>query len=956
MRVTFFNWALILVILLSLSACGPKKPQKTLAVLEDKTVDIKIDKQVSVDHSREKAMNIYKEFEKGESDPSLRLEAKRRLADLEMEKGEDAFVRSRPGIDTAGKDPEATKQESYKNAIKLYKELLSVNKGSPNNHRILYQLAKAYESSGQSRKSLETINHLVSVYPNISYKDEVQFRRGEISFLLGDYNQAADAYFKVLSLGEFTLFYEKALYKRGWALFKLNRYEDALTPFFQLLDRKMLSTSNTIEGIELTGLASSSAEKRQNGSRADAELIKDVLRVVNLALGYLDSAESIKAYFDKAGHRSYEYRLYQSLGDFYLSQERIQDAAEVFLAYTKHYAKDPRAPFFYIKMMQAYKQGGYESLLFKAKFDFVERYAVSSEYWRTYSAASRKKLLPYLKLNMAEVARHYHAKAQKTKSERDYDQTIRWYKSYMKTFPKDPALGQINFLLAEATYEKGDYANAVTEYEKVAYSYRRFDKSAEAAYAALLAYDRQEKKLAGKDKANWHRLSIGSALRFGKVFSKDKRASQVVIKVAEDLFTLKKMEQAAEAARQVLEMKPQASAEARLSAWAIIAHTAFDKEDYIQAEVSYNVALSLVPEGAAMESELREGLAAALYKQGEILRKNGDMKKAISQFAKIRQVAPDSDINASAAYDVASSYIEAQNWAKAIPAFKSFRKSYPRSELAEDATQNMIVAYMKLDKPESAAQELELLAGMKEDPEFKRKSILQMAELYKKAGNQDKELSAYKKYVALYPNPYEKAMFVRENIANVYKDRGASKDYYYWLNQIVSAQGSSAGQGTDQTAIIAAKASYTLALPSYDAYSSVALVVPLQQSLKLKRSKMKQALDAFTRAADYGVPEVTTAATYHIAKIYGELASNMLDSERPSDLSGDALEQYEILLEEQAFPFEEKAIEIHESNTSLTQKGHYDQWVQKSFSELTKLLPIRYAKAERKENYFDVTQ
>ena len=41
-----------------------------------------------------------------------------------------------------------------------------------------------------------------------------------------------------------------------------------------------------------------------------------------------------------------------------------------------------------------------------------------------------------------------------------------------------------------------------------------------------------------------------------------------------------------------------------------------------------------------------------------------------------------------------------------------------------------------------------------------------------------------------------------------------------------------------------------------------------------------------------------------------------MDSERPKELSKVELEQYNVLLEEQAFPFEEKAIELHEVNAA----------------------------------------
>ena len=75
------------------------------------------------------------------------------------------------------------------------------------------------------------------------------------------------------------------------------------------------------------------------------------------------------------------------------------------------------------------------------------------------------------------------------------------------------------------------------------------------------------------------------------------------------------------------------------------------------------------------------------------------------------------------------------------------------------------------------------------------------------------------------------------------------------------------------------------------------------------------------------------------------------DIEKPlCGLDAAALEQYELLLEEQMFPFEEKAIDLYKANADRAPVGVYDEWVQKSFDRLAGLMPARYAKKERSED------
>jgi hypothetical protein len=83
-----------------------------------------------------------------------------------------------------------------------------------------------------------------------------------------------------------------------------------------------------------------------------------------------------------------------------------------------------------------------------------------------------------------------------------------------------------------------------------------------------------------------------------------------------------------------------------------------------------------------------------------------------------------------------------------------------------------------------------------------------------------------------------------------------------------------------------------------------------------------------------------------MAEVYYGFNRSLLDSERPGDLSAVDLEAYELALEDEAFPFEEKAIEVHAKNLELIGSGIYNDWIAKSLGKLALLVPVRYAKEE----------
>jgi len=109
---------------------------------------------------------------------------------------------------------------------------------------------------------------------------------------------------------------------------------------------------------------------------------------------------------------------------------------------------------------------------------------------------------------------------------------------------------------------------------------------------------------------------------------------------------------------------------------------------------------------------------------------------------------------------------------------------------------------------------------------------------------------------------------------------------------------------------------------------------------------MKVATQEFSKLLDYEVGLVTSAATFYLAEIYTDFSRDLKESERPKDLSPAEREEYELAIDDQAYPFEEKAIATHKSNLDLISRGVYNEWIEKSLQKLAKFVPARYDKKE----------
>jgi hypothetical protein len=235
--------------------------------------------------------------------------------------------------------------------------------------------------------------------------------------------------------------------------------------------------------------------------------------------------------------------------------------------------------------------------------------------------------------------------------------------------------------------------------------------------------------------------------------------------------------------------------------------------------------------------------------------------------------------------------------------------------------------------------------------EVRREALWQAAELYAGAKQGAHAIEVYEYYVGQFPQPAEPAIEARQRIAEHYREAGNSSARQHWLTAIIHADRKAGSERTDRTRYLAAQATFQLAESAYQSYRSVKLRLPLKQSLTAKKRLMESALQQYEQAAAYQIAIVTTAATCRTAEIYAHMGEALLQSERPAALSADALAEYDLLLEEQAYPFEEKAISLHETNIARIESGLYDAWIGRSQNALATLVPSRYAKLERSAAY-----
>jgi len=907
------------------------RKKDTIASLENKEVEIRKGKVILA--STDLARDSYRAFlDLVSDDPELRAEAMRRLGDLELDATE---------AEQLSANIETLNHASFNNAVQLYQQLLEAYPDYRRNDTVLYQLGRAYEMGGRNDDALVVLDELVEKFPNTLLIDEVQFRRGEMLFLRKNYNDAEMAYQDVIEYGESSRFYEQSLYKLGWSHFKLAWHEDSLAPFFELLDRK-------IRNIELQD----GENRLEQLSRANQELVEDTFRVLSISFSYMEGAESITEFLDNKGHPKYSYVIYMNLGDLYLEKERFVDAAEAYEAFVAQDPYHPKSPLLQVEVIEAYKRGGFPSLVLEGKKGFVDRYGMDGEFWLRNPPEQNTAVSTHLKANLNDLAQYYHAEAQKDGNRSDYQEAAQYYRKYLAYFPGEPDTANTNFLLAEILFESEQFEDATLEYERTAYEYAVHERSAEAGYAAILAFREHEQTLSGVAKTDWHKRYLDSGLKFADTYPEHPESGAVLTTVAEDLFAQNEFDLAIAVGQAVVAKRPAVEPALARTAWTVIAHSQFDLANFAMAEDAYYKLRTFTPvDDQEAGQEIKDRIASSIYKQGEIARDAGDLETAVTHFRRLGQAVPDSDIRVTAEYDAAAALINLEAWDRASGVLEEFRQDYPDSEFSDDVTQKLAVTYLNSGRAVEAAQEFERIAVAESSTDdVRREALWKAADLYEGSGTVSSEQRVLEGIIAQYPNPLSESIEARYRLLEISRSRGDEADVTARLEEFIRVDATAGAQRSDRTRYLAATASLELAEPVRRRFTVVSLGQPLAESMKLKRSLMEDVIEVYTTAADYGVAEVTTAATFRLGEVYEQFSADLMESERPGNLDEAALDQYEMLLEEQTFPFEEKAIDLYQANTARAANGVYDEWVKRSFDRLAGLMPARYAKMERSED------
>jgi hypothetical protein len=276
-------------------------------------------------------------------------------------------------------------------------------------------------------------------------------------------------------------------------------------------------------------------------------------------------------------------------------------------------------------------------------------------------------------------------------------------------------------------------------------------------------------------------------------------------------------------------------------------------------------------------------------------------------------------------------------------------REYPSSTYGPHAAIQVAKIHERNGRLKDAAREYESVVKLSDDRKTIGEVLLAAGRIHEQLEDWTKAESVYGIYLDQYPGEYEQVVETTFKLAWAKLQEGHRQEAQPILQTLIDRYGQG-GAAASPAGYYVAKAHLLKADELMIQFDDVKLVSPLEKNLAKKKKLLREVLEGYAQATEFNVAEVTTAATQKIGTVFEKFRNALLESERPPDLTPQQLEQYNFLLEEQAFPFEEKAIAAYESNVHRAQQlGLYDPWIRQSYDELARLMPARYRKQELDE-------
>ena len=346
------------------------------------------------------------------------------------------------------------KLQKLPESIKALNDSVAANAAWAQADEVLLLLAQALDANQDKENAKKTLERLLKDFPNSRFRQQAEFRLGQLSAFAGRYQDAIVWFDKVLAQSTDPTLLDYVRYDKAFVLIQDNQF----APAIELLDT-VLSVSKNANLIREAKIAKGICLRKTDKPQEAAALLSELLGtqipedsrskvLYELGLSYAMSQQPKNAVeaFEKIVQSSPSYnlidRVYFELAWAYKALGDTTKANENFLAITERFPDSPLAAESSFHVGQAEFEN--------AKFDrAVKAYTVAAT--KTANAELQEKSLYKLGLSLFQ--------------QKEFAKASQQFAKQLDAFPKGELQVDARLMVAECSFKQEQFSAAWPQYE-----------------------------------------------------------------------------------------------------------------------------------------------------------------------------------------------------------------------------------------------------------------------------------------------------------------------------------------------------------------------------------------------------------------------------------------------------------------------------------------------------------
>lgn len=650
---------------------------------------------------------LYRLTEKMKNSPN-RGELWLRLAELYVEKSDYVKERRQSEYEerlkafnekkaTLKPEIDLTESMAYnKKAIQLYEYFVRDFRNHPKMDQALYFLGFNYIELGEFKKGAGYYSRLASEYPRSPYVGEANFSIGEYFFDEEKWDQALEAYKKVIKNQKASTF-GISLYKAAWCLHRKGQSAEGLK-FLEVLIRM-----------------SSDPSKKINTAKLDVEARRD------LVVFYAEGGEPERAFAYFAKHLGEERgpREVEKLAYYYSDKGEREKAAILFKKLIARNKSSPKAYDYQFQIVKNYLNDAKNQRFKEEMYILIKEYGPKSE-WRKVnnSNASAGESYKTTENFLRTYTLQQHQSAQNSRGKFSQEQAVEGYKLYLSEYQDAPNYPDMMFFYGELLYDMEKFGEAAQQYAWVAKNSPQSKYGPKAGMNMILGLEKNlptEEQMQARVGQSTEPLPLDPRVKqfidngewYLKNFQKADKNVELRFKIGRLYYLSNHFTEAERIFKEVIQESPKSK----------------------QAEYAANLLLDMY--------NLKKDFVGLERVGNELLAQSGVAES--SSAGQIKNILERASFKAGEELEAKKDYLGSAK------KFDAFTKKYPQSSFVLKAQFNAGVNYQKANRlwPSISAFEVILRSKQKEAIPMQEKAYKILPKMYQNLGMYQKAAGAY---------------------------------------------------------------------------------------------------------------------------------------------------------------------------------------------------------------------